>query len=648
MTAPLLSFLLFASNAAWTTDALMSIKTVGDPQISADGARIAYVVRQVDTPRNRYDSAIWVRESDTAQARSLAQGHRTDSSPRWSPEGLRLAFLSRRDGPTQIYIANASGSSAQPLASSTGVEFFRWSPDGKYIGIVKQVPVAAERAAQIAAGFDARVAGQDIRNSGILLLDASSGSTRWLKTPRHVLTFDWSPDGTKVVYSAQKSGRARERFATDIYELQVNTGADSALVEQPGQDLFPCYSPDGNSVAFHSQVGSAAYFGPRQVGVVPSGGGTIRYVTESLDGDVFGGGSKIWWSPDSSRIVFGAGKSTKDYLYSLNVRTGQSTKLLEQLSGTGSFSLTAKGDKLAWVKASNSAPPEVVLRDLQTNNDLALTNLNPQVKSMPEVRAETVRWTSKDGLAVEGVLRLPFNYQKGKPVPLLTIIHGGPTGASLENFPVPRLHPVQLFLQNGYGVFEPNFRGSINYGAKFRTPTIQQQGFGDMSDIMTGIDSLIEKGIADRDRLGVLGWSYGGYLSSWMIAHTDRFKAAAVGACAMDWTTYYGMAVGADDGPREVLLEYFGGTPWKRFEAYDRHSQRAFLKNVKTPSLLLRGERDTDTMGEMYVALEDLNVPVEFVTYPREPHGIGEPSHQRDLLERHLAWFQKWMPKAAR
>jgi dipeptidyl aminopeptidase/acylaminoacyl peptidase len=246
-------------------------------------------------------------------------------------------------------------------------------------------------------------------------------------------------------------------------------------------------------------------------------------------------------------------------------------------------------------------------------------------------------------LDVEGVLRLPPRYKEGTRLPLLTIVHGGPTGVALENFPIPRLYPTQLFLDQGFAVFEPNFRGSINYGPKFRLPTIQQQGYGDMDDVMTGIDTLIEKGVADPDRLGIMGWSYGGYLSTWIVSHTTRFKAASIGACSMDWVTHYGSAVGTEDGPPEVVQEYFGGKPWDRFEAYDRHSPRYFLKNIKTPSLLLRGEKDSDTIGELYLALTELNVPATFVTYPREPHGVGEPAHQRDLLLRNLQWFKKWL-----
>ncbi len=298
---------------------------------------------------------------------------------------------------------------------------------------------------------------------------------------------------------------------------------------------------------------------------------------------------------------------------------------------------------VAFIRSSNDAPPELALGRIEFDasiNTIALTDHNAQARAYPALKTETVTWTSKDGERVEGVLRYPIGYKQGQKVPLLVELHGGPTGVATEGFPVPRTYPTQLLAQEGFAILAPNFRGSSNYGGEWRLKNIQSQGFGDFDDVMTGVDYLVEKGIADPERLGVMGWSYGGYLTSWVIGHTDRFKAASIGAPATDWITYYGEFNGA----LEVLWTYFGGNPWDHAESYIRHSSRNGLAaNAKTPSLLLHGANDFDHNHEIWQILHDRGVPVELVTYPREGHGIREPMHQRDMMNRNLAWFRKWV-----
>jgi dipeptidyl aminopeptidase/acylaminoacyl peptidase len=649
MVMPLICGVPTFAAKPWTLDAIMDLKTVSDPQITADGSRVVYVVAGRDIHRNAYSSEIWIVPATGGVGQRLAGGHFSDAHPRWSPDGASLAFLSRRDGTTQIYVVNTPGASPRKLTDlPEGVIDFRWSPDGRHVGYLSADP-NPEQAAKQRTGDDAIVSGEGYTPTRLhIVLVEGAGERVFPSSGRHLLSFDWAPDGSKVVYAAQKSPAGRDAFHVDIYETDLTSGRETPLVVQPGQDLAPAYSRDGRLVAFYSQRGALSYFGERQVGVVPSGGGAIRYITERMDGDVFGGATKFWWSNssnsnDASKLIFGAGKGTSDYLFSVNPATGESERLKFVLTGTSAFSISQDGSRIAWVKSTHSAPGDVYLEDLQSGRETRLSDVNPQVRDYPAVDARTVRWKSKDGLEIDGVLRLPFNLAPGKRVPLLVSLHGGPTGAALESFPVPRTYPTQVFLQEGFAVFEPNFRGSINYGAAFRSPTIEAQGFGDMDDIMTGVDMLIDQGIADSSRLGVMGWSYGGYLSVWIIGHSNRFKAASIGACTTDWVSWYAPSIANKESAPEVMWEYFRGKPWDRLEVYNRHSPRYFLKNIKTPSLVLHGEQDIDSGPEVYVALRDLIVPVVYVTYPREGHGIGEPVHQRDLMSRNLEWFKKWL-----
>lgn len=622
----------------------MDLKTVSDPVITADGSKVAYVVRGIDSRRNDYSSEIWIVPATGGPGQRLASSRDSDAHPRWSSDGRMLGFLSHRDAVAQIYVVSAPEATPRRLTDSpTDITEFQWSPDGRYVGYLAADP-NPESEVRRRLGDDATVGGEGYTSTRLHILSAGGGHEHTLTTnARHVLSFDWAPDGSKVVYAAQESPQGRDAFHVDIYESDVTSGRETALVVQPGQDLAPAYSRDGRYVAFYSQRGALSYFGERQVGVVPSGGGTIRYITEQLDGDVFGGATKFWWSKDGSRLIFGAGKGTSDYLFAVNPATRDSERLAYVLTGTQAFSVSGDGKRIAWIKSSASEPPDVYLRDLDSGREVRLSDVNPQARDYPVVNARTVRWKSRDGLEIEGVLRLPVRYTTGTRVPLLVSLHGGPTGAALESFPVPRTYPTQLFLDAGFAVFEPNFRGSINYGPKFRMRTIEAQGFGDMDDIMTGIDMLVDQGIADPDRLGVMGWSYGGYLSAWIIAHSGRFKAASIGACSTDWVSWYAPSIANKESAPEVMWEYFGGAPWDRLDVYNRHSTRAFLKNIKTPSLVLHGEQDIDSGPEVYVALRDLNVPVSYVTYPREGHGISEPVHQRDLMRRNLEWFEKWI-----
>lgn len=632
-----------AAPKPWTLDAILDLKTVSDPEITPDGGKVAYVVHARDARRNAYSSEIWIVPAAGGPAQRLASPHFSDTHPRWSGDG-RLAFLSRRNGTMQIYLAATPDAAPRKLtASSTDITDFKWSPDGRSIGYLAADPDPAREARRL-TGDDPIVAGEGYTPARLHVLPVEGGGARVVHAGgRHLLSFDWAPDGSKVVYAAQKSPAGRDAFHVDIYECDLASGRETPLVVQPGQDLAPAYSGDGRYVAFYSQRGRLSYFGERQVGVVPSGGGAIRYVTDRLDGDIFGGATKFWWSQDASKLIFGAGKGTSDYLFSVNAATGDSERLAHVLTGNSAFSVSRDGSRIAWIKSTPAAPGDVYLRDSQTGREIRLSDVNPQVRDYPAVNARTVRWKSKDGLEIEGVLRLPFNYAPGARVALLASLHGGPAGAALESFPVPRTYPTQLFLQEGFAVFEPNFRGSINYGPKFRLPTIEQQGIGDMNDIMTGIDMLVDQGIADPARLGVMGWSYGGYLSSWIVAHTGRFKAASIGACSTDWVSWYAPSIANKESAPEVMWEYFGGKPWDRLDVYNRHSTRSFLKNIKTPSLVLHGEQDIDSGPEVYVALRDLDVPVAYVTYPREGHGISEPLHQRDLMSRNLEWFRKWI-----
>ena len=653
LLAALLCSLVSAAERPWTLDAIMSLKTVGDPRISPDGLHVAYVVRSEDRQRHAYSSEIRVVEvGRSGKARPLSKPHHSDHSPLWSPtEPGRLAFVSARGGKQQVYVTSLSSGSVQPVTdSATGVGGFAWSPDGKSIGYIATDPAGPEEAARIEIRDDPIVRGENHKYNRIHVVPAGGGAVRLITgRDHHVLSFDWSPDGSRIAYAAQPTPEGRWAFHADIHEVNIKTGMVTDLVTQEGRDASPSYSPDGKQIAFHTQGGTLNYFSERDVALVPAGGGDMRYLRKLYEGDVFRGGDNFWWSRDGSRILFGVGQGTRNRLVEVNLRTKQSAQLPIYPASPSSFTMSRDGTSVAFISAGNESPSEVEVCDLaspqpgqstELSNCRQVSNVNPQASDYPSLRTETVSWKSKDGSRVEGVLRYPIGYKEGARVPLLVELHGGPTGVATEGYPVPRTYPTQLLAQEGFAILAPNFRGSSNYGGEWRLKNAQSQGFGDFDDVMSGVDYLIEEGIADPDRMGVMGWSYGGYLTSWVIGHTGRFKAASIGAPATDWITYYGEFNGA----LEVLWTYFGGNPWEHAGNYIRHSSRNGLAaNAKTPSLLLHGANDFDHNHEIWQILSDRGVPVEFVTYPREGHGISEPNHQRDMMKRNLEWFKKWV-----
>ncbi len=596
--------------AVWTIDGLLSLPLLGDPQIRPDGQMYAYVQQ----------GQIFESPMEGAAPKALYRGRR----PRWSPDSKLLAFLSNQDRLAQIFLYDArEGKIRQFSHSASSVGSFSWAPDGRAIGYLSADPDPAS---------DPEISGKYSRFSRLYWqpIDAP-GAKRITSGNMHVTSFSLSPSGDHAVFTAHPTPLNQDSLQCDLFTVDLKTQVVKHLVVQTGRDAEPSYSPDGKWIAFHSQGGSANYFERRDVALISAGGGQIRYITRSHPEDVFRGGNAFAWSPDSRTLIYTAGKGVRDVLIRHEIESDRAVILAERIAGTASF--TPDLSRAVFLQVSRKHPPEIVFYDGKATRQL--TNVFKDLESLPTFSSEVVKWKSRDGSDMEGMLWLPIGYQPGKRVPMLTELHGGPTGVTLDAFPSPRTYPVQMYLQNGIAVFSPNFRGSVNYGATIRKKNAMSQGEGDFDDVMTGIDSLIARGIADADRLGIMGWSYGGYLTISTVTQTNRFKAASIGAPATDWATYYGQS----DGPKEVLWSYFGGTPWDVPESYARHSPRAKLKNVRTPCLLQVGMLDINHNSEIYRALTDNHVEVEYDLYPREPHGFTEPAHIRDVMERNLNWF---------
>jgi len=603
--------------AAWTVDALLSLPRLGDPQLRPDGAEFAWVQQ----------GKVYLSPIETSVAPKAVH---PGSRPRWSPDSKTLAFVAFRNGLAQVYLYDRPTETVREFTHApSSVSSFSWAPDGKSIGFL---------AMDAGSAADPEVSGEFPRYGRLFLQALGSNSALQITTGKaHVVSFALSPAGTEAVYAAQKTPHNQDSLQSDLYTVNLRTLATKPLVEQLGRDGDPSYSPDGKWVVFHSQGGTLNYFEKRDVAMVAAVGGVLRYLTRGQPVDVFRNGNIFSWSPDSRSLTYTAGLGVNDILVRQDIASGELTTLVQGIAGAASFS--SDRSRAVFLKTSRSHPPEITL--LNGNATRQLTHVHDGLQRFPAFSSEVVQWKSRDGLRIEGMLWLPPGYRAGTRVPLLTELHGGPTGTTLDAFPQPSVYPIQAFLENGMAVFSPNFRGSTNYGAAFRMKNAKSQGEGDYDDVMTGIDALIARGIADADRLGVMGWSYGGYLTASIVTQTNRFKAASIGAPAVDWITYYGQS----HGPKEVLWTYFGGTPWEVPQSYNRHSPRAKLKHVRTPCLLQVGALDINHNAEIYRALADNHVEAVYTLYPREGHGFVEPAHVRDVMERNLNWFLRWLKK---
>jgi dipeptidyl aminopeptidase/acylaminoacyl peptidase len=633
---------------------VMKIRNVTEARIAPDGSRVVYVISEVDFKEGVYNTDLWLVSAKGGDARRLTRGPRRDDSPRWSPDGKQIAFLSDRGGSVQVWLIAPDGGEARKLTDSkTLVKSFAWAPDCKRIAYLAPDPDTEEEALRKRDRSDVQVVGQGIKMNHLHLLDLDGNEARRLTGGTFdVANFSWAPDGSRIAYAARPSPQADDGQHADIHVLDVAAGKSKPLVERPGLDTLPKWSPDGKRIAFVSSDGSRDRLANTVLCVVPTEGGKPRNVSGSFDGRIdYGSDDVFHWQPDGERLFFTADQKTTRQLFSVTVDGGKVRPETAAARVHDHFTFSRDGAHLAFVAEDPATPREVYLSPSTEMKPQRLTHTNPQLDEIALGAVEVVRWKSKDGMDIEGLLVKPVGFQEGKRVPLLVYAHGGPAlrfgrGFSLypPGPPQASRYPLHVLAGQGYAIFCPNPRGSDGYGLKFRVANVKDWGGGDFQDIMSGLDALIERGLADPDRLGVMGWSYGGFMTAWTITHTNRFKAASAGAGVMDLFCFYGQT----DIPT-FLERYFDGVPWRRRELYFKHSPMSYVGNVKTPTLIQHGGSDERVplaqSKELYAALKRRKVPVELVIYPRQPHNPTEPRLQQDVLQRNVDWFNRWLKK---
>ncbi|MBA3270673.1 MAG: S9 family peptidase, partial [Acidobacteria bacterium] len=455
----------------------------------------------------------------------------------------------------------------------------------------------------------------------------------------------WSADSTRVAFSAKPTSMIRDD-RSDIYVADFVAGSVTKISASAGSESNPQWSPDGTLIAWTAEPTTAKPIGD---GTYPSYIGNshliIYNVAQNAAKDVSsrdydGSVSAPQWSADSKQLFFVGGRRAYSEVITFDLASGRYTQVTR--NRTLSYGSRSHDGKVVTVTMdAPDTPSEIYVTDAAFANFRKLTDTNPQAASFALGNTEVVTWKSSDGIDVEGVLLKPVGFTAGKKYPTLVVAHGGPAGVFLNNYRVGGLEGGQLWAGQGWAVFYPNPRGSTNYGEKFLRANINDWGGGDYRDIMTGVDALIAKGIADPDRLAHIGWSYGGYMTAWVITQTNRFKAAMVGAGLTNMASMYG----TNDIPN-VLVTYFGGYPAKEtMPLYTARSAMTFIDKVQTPTLILHGGNDervpTGQAYELFRGLKDRGKTTELVFYPREGHGISEYYHQKDRLTRIYDWVTR-------
>ena len=556
-----------------TIDQSLEMRSASAPRISPDGKWVAYEVSRTNWDANAFEQELWLAEASGGQRIRLTGDKGSSFDARWSPDGKWIAFLSTRpvtmpggklEESTQIYLIAPNHGEARELTRiETGVSELEWSPDGHTIAFVSQDAKPKARQDRDNTYGDIQVMGGDYQMSHLWLIDASGGEPRRLTEGDQftVGSFAWSPDGRHIAFSAQREPNDGSLNTATIYVVTVSDRSVKKVVDAPGPNTNPVWSPDGNEIAFSTANGSPYFYTNEPIAVVSANGGAVRAITTSFDENA----SPFAWTADG--IYFSPFQRTYQVLCRVDPRSGAVAFLSDPKRIAGQFSLARHASTVAFVGAGDNTYPEISVSDLKPFAPKAITTMGDQYSAFRSAHRQLVQWKSTDGAAIEGVLITPPGFDSTKKYPLLVVIHWGPNAVDRTNLDADRYHPIELFAAKGAVILQPNYRGSIGYGEKFRALNVRNLGVGDYADVISGVDYLVGRGFVDRTRVGAMGWSQGGYISAFITTFSDRFKAVSVGAGVSDWMTYY---VGTDFHP--FTRQYLRATPWDDPEIYKKTS----------------------------------------------------------------------------
>ena len=632
-----------------TTDDGLDMVQIGGALMTPDGASVFYRKSELDWAKNKRKSTYHLIPASGGEAYQYI-GEDGGSDFQFSPDGTYLAFKRSvgegKDKKNQLFVMRTAGGEAVQLTKNkTAVGSYRWTADERALFFVATIPRTEEAEKEHKNGNDAIFVdeGPNGQQAGqwrtLWKIDLKTKkATRLLKDSLLIGGMDVAPDGRRIVFTARTENRRNQGNLAEIHLLTLSETDTTLtrLTQNEAPEGRVQWAPDGTHFAYTAPDDKTWELRQAKIYVMNADTREHRLVSGAFEGNIRG----FVWTPDSRTILFTGLQRTNANLFRLDVASGAVTQVTNVTGTLQAQSFSKDRSKMVYSFGDLTTPPDLYTSPTDRFDPTRLTTANPGVTadSLLLARAEVVRWNSTDGLEIEGVLLLPPGYTPSERLPLLLHIHGGPAGVFTNNFRA----QYHVWAGLGYAQLLPNVRGSSGYSDALLRGNMNDIGGGDYQDLMTGVDYVIDRGIADADSLALRGWSYGGILGGWTITQTDRFKAASVGAMVSDWTSEYGPGFNFD-----VRRWYIGGTPWDNPEEWRQRSPLTHVKNITTPTIILHGINDrTDTEGQsmmFYSALKDQGKAVRYIRFPREPHGFREPRHQRTRDIEEIRWIQKYV-----
>ena len=635
----------------WTPEQCLKIKNITAVVPSPDASKILYTVREaiMTDDRSEYINQVWLCNSDGSNSIQLTKGDKNSSNPKWSPDGKWIAFTSSRELKTNLYILPVGGGEAEKVTDvKSAVGNYDWSSDGTMIAYTMLDAADSKEEKNKKAKDDAYFMDEELKQNRLFVLWLHKKDTAGKYVQKkitnenyNVNAFDWSPDGKTIAYSHGKSPEVNDNVYSNISLIDIESGSIKSIASTGAGETNPLFSPDGKLIAYYSTADPVDWSGARHARIYSLADGKNWRLKATPDEN----GGLLGWTGDGKNVVWTEANRTLSAGYLLSA-VGKS--ISEWSKGNkdliGVVTLNATGTQLGFVMQNPSQLPEAYTSSVSNFSPVKVTTINSAYASKALPKTEVIKWKSKDGREIEGLLTYPINYKAGEKVPFILNIHGGPAGVFAQACVAANTgaYPIAAMAEAGYAVLRPNPRGSTGYGTEFRTANRNDWGGKDFEDIMTGVDHVIKMGVADENKMGVMGWSYGGFMSSWVVGHSDRFKVASIGAPVVDLSHQ-----NLTDDIEGFLPSYFESNPWDDWSKYDKHSPIRFVQNVKTPVMLQHGEADLrvpfSNSVMFYNALRRRNVPVRLLALPRQPHGPTEPRMVLKAMQTNMEWFDKYI-----